>query len=58
MADPNQTPKREYTPCPCNGCTKARKFALQQVQNLLMDKDIVWGWHKASRFISEELGKK
>jgi hypothetical protein len=58
MADPNQTPQRGDWQCPCSGCGKARKLALKQVQEILSDKDLMWGWHKAHEFIKQELGKK
>lgn len=35
MVDPNQTPKRGDWVCPCNGCKKARKRALQDVLEVL-----------------------
>ena len=58
MADPNQTPERGDWSCPCNGCKKARKLALKQVQEILDEKDIVFSWWQAHMFIKEELGKK
>ena len=58
MADPNQTPERGDWICPCNGCKKARKFALNQVLELLDDKDIMYAWHETIMFVRKELGKK
>lgn len=58
MADPNQTPKRGDWVCPCTGCMKSRKLALNQVLQLLDDKDMMYGWHQAITFINEELKKK
>ena len=44
--------------CPCNGCKKARKQALKQVQDILFsDKDLMYTWSMAHEFIREELKK-
>lgn len=58
MADPNQTPPRGDWQCPCNGCNKARKLALKQVQEILDNSDLPYAWHSANKFIREELAKK
>lgn len=44
--------------CPCNGCKKAYKQALRQVQEVLDSNDVVYSWWLAQQFIKEELGKK
>ena len=58
MADQAQTPKRGEWICPCNGCKMSRKLALRQVMELLDDTDIPYAWHRALKFIREELDKK
>lgn len=58
MADPAQTPKRGDWACPCQGCRLSRKLALNQVLEILDDRDMLYGWHKAITFIKEELAKK
>ena len=58
MADPNQTPERGDWACPCNGCRKAKKLALRQVQEILDKDDIVYSWWQAQIYIKEELNKK
>jgi hypothetical protein len=58
MADPNQTPLAGEWVCPCTGCSKSRKKAFKEVMALLDDKDIMFGWHRAHRYISDQLKKK
>lgn len=58
MADPNQTPEQSDWACPCNGCKKARKKVLKQVQEILDADDLVFSWWQAQMFIKEELSKK
>lgn len=58
MADPNQTPERGNWQCPCNGCKKSRKQALEQVQAILNSHDVVYSWWLAQQYLKDELSKK
>ena len=58
MADPNQAQKQGAWKCPCNGCKRARKVALKQVQEILDSSDVIYSWWLAQQYIKEELEKK
>ena len=49
--------KKEWA-CPCGGCKKARKQTLEEVYELLSQKDIMWAWFKTCEYVKKELNKK